>query len=201
MSSVILCFILSCRLRSLSPIRCVIFFILSYPLGIWSFILCVQSLFFVYPIRITFLYPMYRMLYIAMPTRYVLFYPMCLFQFDSFLHPMCHRLYIFILSRMCSFIVCLILSGPFVMFSPFRCLIYLMMSFPPECVPLSYVSYVLHCLLDCVPSLDMAISFLLSGPPGICFFYPVWTVLFCFFDSECFLPSDLSYALYCHLHL
>jgi hypothetical protein len=26
-------------------------------------------------------------------------------------------------------------------------------------------------------------------------------VLFCLFDSECFLPSDLSYALYCHLHL
>ena len=46
------------------------------------------------------------------------------------------------------------------------------------------------------------ISFLLSGPPGICFFYPVWTMFyFGFFDSECFLPSDLSYALYCHLHL
>jgi hypothetical protein len=99
---------LSCRLRLLSPIRCVIFLILSHPPGIWSFILCVQSLFVVFPIQITFLYPMYRMLYIAMPTRYVLSYPMCLFQFDSFLHPMCHRLYIFILSRMCSFIVYLI---------------------------------------------------------------------------------------------
>jgi hypothetical protein len=34
------------------------------------------------------------------------------------------------------------------------------------------------------------------------FFYPVWTMFyFVFFDSECFLPSDLSYALYCHLHL
>ena len=26
-------------------------------------------------------------------------------------------------------------------------------------------------------------------------------VLFCLFDSESFLPSDLSYALYCQLHL
>jgi hypothetical protein len=26
-------------------------------------------------------------------------------------------------------------------------------------------------------------------------------VLFCLFDSECCLPSDLSYALHCHLHL
>ena len=159
MSSVILCFILSCRLRLLSPIRCVIFFILSYPLGIWSFILCVLSLIVVFPIQITFLYPMYRMPYIAMPTRYVLFYSMCLFQFDYFLHPMCHKLYIFIRSRMCSFIVCFILSGRFVTLSHLRCVIYLMMSFPPECVPLSYVSYVLHCLLDCVPSLDMASAF------------------------------------------
>ena len=45
------------------------------------------------------------------------------------------------------------------------------------------------------------ISFLLSGPPGICFLSCVDYVLFCRFDSECFLPSDLSYALYCHLHL
>jgi hypothetical protein len=80
---------------------------------------------FVFHIQITFLYPMYRTLYIALPTRYVLFYPMSLFQFDSFLHPMCHRLYIFIISRLCSFIVCFILSGPFVMLSPFRCVIYL----------------------------------------------------------------------------
>ena len=80
---------------------------------------------FVFHIRITFLYPMYRMLYIAMSTRYVLFYPMSLFQFDSCLHPMCHRLYIFIISRLCSFIVCLILLGPFVMLSLFRCVIYL----------------------------------------------------------------------------
>jgi hypothetical protein len=159
MSSVILCFILSCRLRLLSPIRCVIFYILSYPLGIWSFILCVLSLIVVFPIQITFLYPMYRMLYIAMPTRYVLFYSMCLFQFDYFLHPMCHKLYVFILSRMCSFIVCFILSGPFVTLSHLLCVIYLMMSIPPECVPLPYVSYVLHCLLDCVPSLDMASAF------------------------------------------
>jgi len=186
---------LSCRLRLLSPIRCVIFFILSYPLGIWSFTLGVLSLIVVFPIQITFLYPMYRMLYIAMPTRYVLFYPMCLFQFDSFLHPMCHRLYTFILSRMCSFIVCFILSGPFVMLSLFRCVIYLMMSFPPECVPLSYVAYVLHCLLDCVPSLDMASAFYCQVHPGYVFLSCVDYVLFCFFDSECFILSDLSYAL------
>ena len=124
---------------------------------------------FVFHIQITFLYPMYRMLYIAMPTRYVLFYPICLFQFDSFLHPMCHRLYIFIISRLCSFIVCFILSGPFVMLSPFRYVIYLMMSFSPECVPLSYVSYVLHCLLDCVPSLDMASAFYCQVHPGYVF--------------------------------
>jgi hypothetical protein len=160
MSSVILCFILSCRLRLLSPIRCVIFFYIV--ISTWNLVF--------YPRCPKFncclphsdyvpLYPMYRMLYIAMPTRYVLFYSMCLFQFDYFLHPMCHKLYIFILSRMCSFIVCFILSGPFVTLSHLRCVIYLMMSFPPECVPLSYVSYVLHCLLDCVPSLDMASSF------------------------------------------
>ena len=146
------------------------FFYAVISTGIWSFILCVQSLFVVFPVQITFLYPMYRILYIAMPTRYVLFHPMCLFQFDSFLHPMCHRLYIFILSRMCSFIVCFILSGPFVMLSPFRCVIYLMMSFPPECVPLSYVSYVLHCLLDCVPSLDMESAFYCQVHPGYVFF-------------------------------
>jgi hypothetical protein len=124
---------------------------------------------------------MYRILYIAMPTRYVSFHPMCLFQFDSFLHPMCHRLYIFILSRMCSFIVSFILSGPFVMLSPFRCVIYLMMSFPPECVPLSYVSYVLHCLLDCVPSLDMESAFYCHVHPGYVFLSCVDYVLFCFF--------------------
>jgi hypothetical protein len=138
---------------------------------------------FVFPIRITFLNPIYRILYIAMPTRYVLFCPMCLFQFDSFLHPMCHRLYIFILSRMCSFIVCFILSCSFATLSPFRCVIYLMMSFPPECVPLSYVSYffivfwiaflhyIWHQLSIVRYTRDM-------------FFYPVWTVLFCFFDSD-----------------
>ena len=126
---------------------------------------------------------------------------MCLFQFYSFLHPMCHRLYIFILSRMWSFIVCFILSVSFVMLSPFRCVIYLMMSFPPECVPLSYVSYVLHCILDCVPSLDKASAFYCKVHPGYVFLSCVDYVLFCLFDSECFLPSDLSYALYCHLHL
>ena len=110
------------------------------------------------------------MLYIAIPTRYVLCYPMCLFQFDSFLHPICHRFYIFILSRMGSFIVCFILSGPFVMLPPFRCFIYLMMSFPPECFPLFYVSYVLHCLLDCVSSLDMASAFYCQVHPGYVFF-------------------------------
>ena len=45
------------------------------------------------------------------------------------------------------------------------------------------------------------ISFLLSGSPEICFLSCVDYVLFCLFDSECFLPSDLSYASYCHLHL
>ena len=55
------------------------------------------------------------------------------------------------------------------MLSPFRCVIYLMMSFPSECVPLSYVSYVLHCLLDCVPSLDMASAFYCQVHPGYVF--------------------------------
>ena len=197
-------FVLSCRLRLLSPIRCVIFFILSYPFGIWSFIICVQSL-IVFPIRITFLYPMYRILYIAMPTRYVLFYSMCLFQFDYFLHPMCHKLYVFILSRMCSFIVCFILSGPFVTLSHLRCVIYLMMSFPPECVPLSYVSYVLHCLLDCVPSLDMASSFychmlyIVISTCDVSFHAMVpGFILSCAVGSRS--PSGMSYVLYCHVH-
>ena len=175
--------------------RIYIFMSTSDVISTWNLVfnpMCPKYI-FVFPIQITFLYPMYRMLYIATPTRYVLFPPMCPFQFDSFLHPMCHRLYIFILSRMCSFIVCFILSGPFVMLSPFRCVIYLMMSFPPECVPLSYVSYVLHCLLDCVPSLDMASAFYCQIHPGYVFFYPVWTMFyFVFFDSESFLPSDLS---------
>ena len=203
-SYVILCFILSCRLRLLSPIRCVIFFILSYP--IWSFILCVRSLFFVFPIRIMFLYPMYRMLYIAMPTRYVLFYSMCLFQFDYFLHPMCHKLYVFILSRMCSFIVCFILSGPFVTLSHLLCVIYLMMSIPPECVPLPYVSYVLHCLLDCVPSLDMASAFychmlyIVISTCDVSFHAMVpGFYLSCAVGSRS--PSGVSYVLYWHVHL
>ena len=207
MSSVILCFILSCRFRLLSPIRCVMFFILSYPLGIWSFILGVLSLIVVFPIQITFFYQMYRMLYIAMPTRYVLFYSMCLFQFDYFLHPMCHKLYIFILSRMCSFIVCFILSGPFVTLSHLRCVIYLTMSFPPECVPLSYVSYVLHCLLDCVPSLDMASAFychmlyIVISTCDVSFFmrWFLGFILSCAVGSRS--PSGMSYVLYCHIHL
>jgi hypothetical protein len=65
------------------------------------------------------------------------------------------------------------------MLSLFRCVIYLMMSFPPECVPLSYVSYVLHCLLDCVPSLYMASAF-------YCHVHPGYVLLSC---VDCFILS------------
>ena len=130
---------------------------------------------------------------------------MCLFQFDYFLHPMCHKLYVFILSRMCSFIVCFILSGPFVTLSHLLCVIYLMMSFPPECVPLSYVSYVLHCLLDCVPSLDMASAFychmlyIVISTCDVSFhaMVPGFYFILC---SRIAFPSGVSYVLYCHVH-
>ena len=119
------------------------------------------------------------------------------------------------------------LSVSFVMLSPFRCVIYLMMSFPSECVPLSYVSYVLHCLLDCVPSLDMASAFYCQVHPGyvfilcgLCFilsfrFGKLFTIRFviCFILSTPpvmwpfmlwflgFILSGVSYVLYCHVHL
>ena len=108
---------------------------------------------------------------------------------------MCHRLYIFILSRMCSIIVCFILSGPVVMLSPFRCVIYLMMSFPPECVHLSYVSYVLNCLLDCVPSLDMASAFYCQVHPGYAF-YPVWTMFYFVFSIRNAFYHPICHMLY-----
>jgi hypothetical protein len=53
MSSVILCFILSCRLRLFSPIRCVIFFMLSYPLefGLLSYVSKVYLLYSPFRLR------------------------------------------------------------------------------------------------------------------------------------------------------
>ena len=140
----------------------------------------------------------------AHPVCVILFYVS--FPIWLFFHPMCHKHYIFILSRMCSFIVCFILSGPFVTLSHLRCVIYLMMSFPPECVPLSYVSYVLHCLLDCVPSLDMASAFychMLYIVISTCdvSFHAMVPGFYFFLCSRIAFPIVVSYVLYCHVHL
>ena len=70
-----------------------------------------------------------------------------------------------------------------------------MVSFPLECVPLSYVSYVLHCLLDCVPSFDTASAFYCQVHPDM-FSYPVWTMFYFVFSIRNAFYHPICHMLY-----
>jgi hypothetical protein len=173
---------------------------LSYPLGICSFIQCVQSLILSSTFGLRSSIRCIVCFILPCPPG-MCYFILCFFSSLTLFFIRCVIGFIFALYQ-----GCVLLS--YVLF----CLVH------SYCFPSSDVSYTYDVIstgmcsfILCVICFTLSfglrsfirygISFLLSGSPEICFLSCVDYVLFCLFDSECFLPSDLSYASYCHLHL
>jgi hypothetical protein len=126
---------------------------------------------------------------------------MCLFQFDYFLHPMCHKLYIFILSRMWTpRIKDQIPSG----YDNIKNMTHRMgesnrkrqdkikhkmtedITGGHENINYIRIAFLIRC----------ALRFMISCLLGCVLLSKVSCVLFFPIHSECFLPSDVSYALH-----
>ena len=188
-------------------IPCVILLILSCPPVMCYFIryalYCILQLH-----SDCFLNPMCLTLYDIMSTRDVFFYPRCPMFYlflsirNAFSHPMYHMLYI--IRTTCDVFFCpmclmfyLVLSIGIAFSSDFYIFYFVMstqvVSFKPMCLMCYFVfghsDTILH------PMCHMIYIFM-STSDVFCHL-----VLFCLVVYDCFPPSDVSYFLYCHIHL